>query len=319
MRGLVLFFMSLCLIATPLRAWSVDDAFFDEEPPKKEQDWEASLIDDNRAISEWFDGMAEGLDLFLTGKKYTKRKNETRVIVETGLFASEKEPFSDASSFNLNLRLPNFEEYWNLTFSSYDETREHSVTQTNLRQSAREKDYGARLGFFKKLGNVRAAFQPRVSFAGRFKISHSMTFESVAESRTGFRLNPKMQFYADADQGVGIFGAFNFNFPLNRNRRVGITFINEGDYKDRMHLFSVTNGLVIAQKVSSTKLMQYGVYFNSVNEPNYQLAEYILQLNWSHMLYKNMLGYELVPYLNFNRTYSFAGYYGGSVYLRLYF
>ncbi len=281
------------------------------------QDWEESLIDDNRAISEWFDGMAEGLDLFLSGKKYTDRKNETRFTVETGFFYSEKEAFSDATSFNLNLRLPNVEEYWNLTFSTYDESQERSATQTTLRRSARERDYGARLGFFKKLGNVRTAFQPRLGFAGRFQISHSLTFESIAEQPHGYRVNPKLQFYADADRGVGVFQAFNLNFSLTRTW--DITLIYEGDYEDRSHLFAVTHGFSLGQRLAINKVLNYGLYLNFSNDPNYQLAEYVAQISWNHMIYKNIFSYEIVPFVNFNRIYDYAGYGGGNVYLRIYF
>lgn len=310
MQPLIVLLSVLFLVSSPVRAQLI------KEDPKP-KDWETSLMDDNRAISEWFDGMAEGLDLFLAGKKYSQRKNETRMTVETGLFYSEKSAFSDSTSFNLNLRLPNVEEYWHLTFSSYDETKERSATQTYLRQASRERDYGARVGFFKKLGNIRTSFQPRLGFAGRFKISHSLAFESIAERPNGYRVNPKLEFYADADEGAGIFGAFNFNFTLARNW--GLTFINEGDYKDRPHLFSVTNGMFLGQRFSEAKLLNYGVFFGSTNEPNFQLAEYVVQVQWNHMLYKNIFGYEVIPYLNFHRDYGFVGYTGLTVYLRVYF
>ncbi|KYG65766.1 hypothetical protein AZI86_01430 [Bdellovibrio bacteriovorus] len=310
MRRLVFLLSALFLVSPPAMA-----QLLKEDPHRKA--WDESLMDDNRAISEWFDGMAEGLDLFLAGKKYSERKNDTRFEVETGLFYSEKTAFSDATSFNLNLRLPNVEEYWHLTFSSYDETKERSATQTYLRQEARERNYGARVGFFKKLGNIRTSFQPRLGFAGRFQISHSLTFESVAERPNGYRVNPKLEFYADAAEGAGIFSSFNFNFHLSHN--LSLTFINEGDYKDRSHQFAVTNGVSLGQRFSATKLMNYGVFFNFSNEPNYQLAEYILQPSWNHMLYKNMFGYEVVPYLNFNRDFDYAGYYGIMTYLRFYF
>lgn len=310
MRPLIFLFSALTLASLSAQA-----QLLKEDPHRK--DWEESLMDDNRAISEWFDGMAEGLDLFLAGKKYTRSKNDTRLTVETGLFYSEKAVFSDATSFNLNLRLPNVEEYWHLTFSSYDETKERGVTQTYLRQSARERDYGARVGFFKKLGNVRTSFQPRLGFAGRFKISHSLSFQSVAEKSDGYRVNPKLEFYADADEGTGIFGSLNFNFVLTPTW--GITYINEGDYKDRTHVLTMTHGTSLGHRLSEAKQFNSGLFFNLTNEPNYQLYEYLLQFSWNHMVYKNMFSYEIIPYLDFHRDYGFVGYTGITTYLRIYF
>lgn len=270
-------------------------------------DWEQSLIDHNIAISKWLDGAAESLDLFLAGERLTDKRNDTQVVIETSAFYSEREGFNDATSFGINLRLPNVEEYWQLTFTSYDETRERGVRNSYLRQTGREQDFGASVGFFKRLGNVRTAFRPRVSFSGAPRISHSLSFESVAE-KTFYRINPKLEFYADAGRGTGIFQAVNFNFQLNDV--LSLTLINEGDYEDRSHIYSVSNGLSLGQWVDSRSSIAYGVLFNSKNQPNYQLAEYIFSVGWTHIIYKNILDFELIPYLSFSRDFNYVGNYG---------
>lgn len=269
-----------------------------------DETWEQSLISDNIAISNWFDGIAEGIDLFLAGKKMTNRKNETKVIIEPSFYYSKKDGYSDATTFAVNLRLPNVEEYWQLTFSSYDETKERGVSQGYLRQTARDRDYGATLGFFRNLGKVRASFQPRISFAGRFKISHSAIFESVAE-HDGYRVNPKFELYADADKGTGIFQALNFNIQLSRI--LSVTFVNEADYEDRIHYLTVTNGVAFGHWLNPDMQLGYNLFFTSINRPNYQLEQYVFSLSWTHILYKNILDYQIIPHLDFSQDDWYTG------------
>ena len=272
--------------------------------PEATETWEQSLISDNIAISQWFDGIAEGIDLFLAGKKMTSRRNKSRLVIEPSFYYSEKDGYSDATAFSINLQLPNVEEYWQVTFSNYDETKERGVSNSYLRQTAREKDYGATFGFFRKLGNIRASFQPRIGFSGTPKISNALIFESVAEKK-GYRVNPKLEFYADADKGTGVFQALNFNIQLTK--KVGLTFVNEGDYEDRTHLFTVTNGVALGQWLTPTMSLSYNIFVTSINQPNYQLQEYVFSVIWSHILYKNILDYQLIPHLDFHQDQGFAG------------
>ncbi len=97
------------------------------------------------------------------------------------------------------------EKYWQLTFTSYDESEDRGVRNRYLRQTPRERNYGASFGLFKKLGEVRTAFRPRLSFEGNPAISHSLSMESVAEKKRGYRINPKLEFYANPTKGAGAF------------------------------------------------------------------------------------------------------------------
>lgn len=265
--------------------------------------WEQSLIRDNMYISEWFDGMAEGLDLFLVGRKMTDRRNETTVVLESNNYYNEKDSYRSAFNLNVNLRLPNFEEYWQITFTSYDENEDRGIANSYLRRTPRDQEYGARLGFFRKLGNVRAAFQPRVTFAGTPKISHSVSFESIAENHE-VRINPKLEFYASADKGPGVFQAINFNFEINKY--YSITQINEGDYEDRSHVYNITNGVALNHWINRVSFMNYNFFVLSQNRPNYQIAEYIVSVAWNHQLYRNVFDYQLIPNISFSRDYNFV-------------
>ncbi len=126
--------------------------------------WEQRAIDSNIRVSRWFDSVAEYIDLFVAGRRVTTRRNETSVRIENSSVYKEGIGYTNGTSYGINLRLPNVEEYWSLKFASYDEEEERRTSESvQYRQRLRSQNYGATIGFFRRIGNVRASFQPRKS------------------------------------------------------------------------------------------------------------------------------------------------------------
>lgn len=274
-----------------------------------EEEWELMLMDSNRAIAEWFDGFVEGVDLFLVGKRITDRPNSSSIRIENSTFSSEGVAPQNVTSLSINPRLVNLEEYLHLKFTTYDE-RENSrgVQNRYLRNTPREKNYGATIGLFRKLGNIRTAFQPRIELQDPLKVSHSLSFESIAEIKNFYRLNPKLELYASPSRGVGTYQSINVNFDLSKN--YSLTFINEGDYQEKSHLFAVTNGISLGELLTDTSSMTYTFLFVSNNQPKYHLDAYTLSVAYGQTLYDGMLDYSLVPHLDFLASKRFKGNFG---------
>lgn len=263
------------------------------------------MIESNIDISQWFDGVANGLDLFLVGENLTTRKNETRLKIDNYTIANQGDRTKNSTSVNLDLRLPNVEEYWQLKFTSYDEgEQKRAVQRTPLKKTSNQQNYGASLGLFKKLGNVRTAFQPRITLQDPLKVSHSISFESIADFKK-YAVNPKLEFFANPDIGTGVFLALNINFILTKN--VSLTLINDGEYQEKAHLFSVSNGFSLGQSISEKTSFSYNLMFDSNNRPNYHLDAYTFSYIWSHILYKKILDFQTGPYLLFSKDKSFVG------------
>lgn len=271
---------------------------------KKEETLEEIFIRRNIQISEWFDGVAEGLDLFLVGEKVTNRPNESSLRLENSTTVREREGMNNSFGIGVNLRLPNVEDYWQLKFTNYDERRDRRETRREfLRQEQRPRSYGATVALFKKLGDIRTSFQPRVELEDPFRISHTLIFESIADLRT-YQVNPKLEFFANPDQGVGAFVGLNLNFILSRVFTV--TLVNEGEYGEKSHSFGVTNGISLGQEVQRRKSsLSYGLYTNSSNREVYHLESYTFAVTWNDLVYKKIFDYQVTPHLLFARIYDF--------------
>lgn len=306
-------FQIKCTIATACIAVQLchlpvfaDDEKSDLQKRREENETvEQKFIDSNIAISNWLDGAAEGLDLFLVGKKLTNAKNETAVRIENSTYTMEGANLTNATSLNVNLRLPNLEEYWQLKFTTYDETEERrSVKSGYLRQTPREQNLGATVGLFRKLGNVRTSFQPRIGLQDPLKVSHSLKFESIVDNKN-YKINPKVELYADADKGTGIYWNLNFNFELNP--LWSFTLINEANYEDKTHLYSAGNGFSFGNYINETTTMGYTLIFTSLNQPSYHLESYSASVSWNQLVYKKILDYQIIPHLDFAKDRSFKG------------
>lgn len=276
----------------------------DNSPPKEEKSLEENFIETNIAVSHWFDGVAEGLDLFLAGKRLTNQRNETRVRVENSSYWIEHDKnLHNTTSIAVLPKLPNLEKYWMLKFTSYDERAENrGVANDYLRQRPRQTNYGATIGVFKKLGDVRTAFQPRIELQDPLRVSHSLIFESVADMKT-YEINPKIEFWATPTRGTGIFQALNFNF--HPSKRYTLTWVNEGDYEEKTHIYRVTNGLSLGQLLTAKTSLSYNAFYFSLNQPNYHLQAYSFSVSWNEILYKNMLDYQIIPHVDFDRDNGF--------------
>lgn len=286
--------------------------------PPPISDWDRYFIEKDLAVARWFDGAADSIDLFLVGKRLTDKPNNTQVNIENSTFSREAESVNNTSSFNINLRLPNLEEYWQLKFTSYDEQQEARQVQNGyLRQTPRERNLGASVGFFRKLGNIRTAFQPRIGLGNNpFKVSHSLSFESIVDYKY-FQFDPRIEFYAKPDDGTGVFVRMNFNYVLSPI--YSLTLTNEGEYHERLHLFTGTNGLTLGQFINDRNSMSYSVFLSSDNRPGYYLTGYSLVMSYSHLIYKKMLDVQFVPHLDFPADHNFRRIAGITVNFNLYF
>lgn len=263
------------------------------------------MIRGNIVVSEWLDGVAEAIDLFLTGKKLSKQPNETRVRIENSSISSEGEGIDNRTSLNVQLRLPNVEEYFQLKFTSYDEQEERSLRRRYLRQTTRRQNYGASLGFFRNIGKVKTVFQPRIQLKNPLYIQHSLRFETLIEMRRS-DLNPKIEFFADPDKGTGVFNQLNLNIYLNKKWMT--TLITETEYDDKqIPHFSATDGFSFTHTISPKKFMTYHLLFESQNHPNWHLDNYDVGVGWNQQIYRQILDYQILPHLNFSKERHFKG------------
>ncbi len=285
--------------------------------PLVEPNFEQRMIQKNIQVSEWFDGVAEGIDLFLVGKQTTRNRNKTRVTLEHTTYSFENKSLKNNFSLGIFPRFPNLEKYWALKFTSYDEKENRRGARANyVGQNTRRQNYGATVAWYRKIGNIRTSFEPRIELQDPIKISHSLSFDSSAQFEK-FEIRPKLELYASAKRGPGFYQGLNFNYFLSKMWTMSL--INQGDYVDNKRTLTVNNGISFGQEVSKKTTMSYTFMATSINRPSYHLNGYNVSVSFNEMVYKKIFDYTIIPYVEFLEPNSFAGQVGGILNLRLMF
>ena len=102
-----------------------------------------------------------------------------------------------------------------------------------------------------------------------------------------------------------MFTAINVNFLLNDVW--SLTLINDGEYLDKTHLFSVSNGVSLDESLSERASLSYELIFDSNNQPSYHLNAFSLSVGFHHLIYKKILDYTCGPNLIFASEVNFRG------------
>lgn len=278
-----------------------------EEEKKSEESWtwEQAFIRSNLYMANVFDSAAEKIDLFLSRRDKTEHRNDTSVRIINSSNSSEGQTVTNYSYLNVNLRLPNLEEYWQVKFSSYNEEEANRGVQKGyLRTTPIEQSYGATVGLFRKLGNIRTSFQPRIELQDPLKVSHSLRFDSVADLKT-YEVNPKLEFFASPDKGTGIYGGVNVKFVLSKY--YDLLVINEGEYQEKSATFSSNSGFSVQQVLNDKQSVAFNLFINSNSRTAYHLESYSFSVSWNEVVYKKILEYQIVPHLDFGLPNSFKG------------
>lgn len=283
----------------------IEDTTFEEE-----------MLSTNRNISNWFDQVADSVDLFLVGRRVTTKPNNSRIVFENTTYSRETSNLTNLTNLSINPAFPNLEKYWNLKFTTYDDTTITRGEEKGYARAAPKQNYAATIGLFRKFDDVRIAYEPRIEIRGEPQLSHFLSFDTVADY-TWFRFNPKIRPFASSIYGTGVFQALNFSFDVSPNYSLG--WINEGEYEDRTTLFSVTNGFSLAHALTDKTAIAYGISFYSTNKPVYHLDAYSISFTWSEAIYKDILDYQITPHIDFTEAEEFRGFFGIIFGFRVYF
>jgi hypothetical protein len=271
---------------------------------------EQRALDASSYLSQKIQAGAEYLDLALAGKKYTDDANTSQASVSQLVSLTEGGVWHNSTDIGLNLRLPNVEKHWQARFSTYDEEQEHrDMNQRIIRTTERPKDPGAALFFFRKLGNVKTTFQPRVELKNPLQVNYVLKFETDAAHKA-FRLEPSAELFADSIKGTGQW--VGMNFFLRPSARWEFTQQNEEEYHASLNTFSTRHGFTVDYALSDDKGLGWATVASSENH-NFHLSNLNFALSYSQQVIPKLLKYSFSPFLGFAKADSFKGKFGVSL------
>lgn len=285
-------------------------ALAENTPQSTTDNWTfTSEVDETREnVGHFVTKIAEGLDHFLIGKKLTRKKNNTQLTLENGVIFKEGSPAEYNLNFNLDLKLPNLEKYWELKFTSYDnQERQRGVQRNYLGQPPKKKKYTAGFSFFnflQALQPIRFDYRPQIYLEDPLNISHSFIFRSTA-TKKNWTFDPVFEFFANPEKATGVFLGLNLTYEFNKTN--SITFINEGEYQEKENVFTATQGYAFGHNLSDTISLSFSNIFVTQTTGSYHLTSFSTAFGYNQLLIKDVLDLQIVPGLLFTKDYGFKG------------
>lgn len=248
---------------------------------------------------------AEQIDVTLAGNRYTNHANDSRLTVSQAITSTEGGIIRNSTNLGVNLRLPNVEKHWQLRFATYDEEKEErNMVQRRVGNAPREREVATSLFFLRKLGDVKVTFQPKLQLKDPLDMSYVLRFDSDAEYKKVFRIEPKLELFADASKGTGEYFSLAFIYQIRKT--LALAFESEEEYTSRDHSFTTRHGLTLDYAHSKTDGFGTALIASSANH-NFHLTGIVYNVSWSHVWYKDLLVSGLSPFISFDKSVAFKG------------
>lgn len=265
---------------------------------------ENAAIEKNKQISKQIDSLADGLDVFLAGERVSKKKNKTSLVLRYIVQKTEYVDLDKQFNVQLQLRLPNTEESWQLIFDNKEEEGFSPLNERGANSVQGGDSYGVGVGYVRKLNKVETLFRPKVKLKDPIETSYNLIFRSKTE-KASYALYPELDFFADSVRGTGQIFSFHVSFPLSE--KFTLRLINEEQYLDLDNLFSTNHGPMLIYTQSDRISYTAAVTAYSTNDPTFHVESYTLGFGRNHILYKNMLHYRINPRWVFAKANNFQG------------
>jgi hypothetical protein len=81
--------------------------------------------------------------------------------------------------------------------------------------------------------------------------------------------------------------------------------VNNFFWNDEDYIIRFENGPSFFQKLSKNAALSYHAHVISLNEPNLYVINYITQVSYRELIYKNWLYFQFTPFINFPRERNF--------------
>lgn len=282
----------------------------------KETTIEQDLIEKNKQISRYFDGLATDIDSLLSSRK-ARPRNQSRVSLVGFANSVEGQGVDPSGHIDVDLRLPNLEQDLKLQFSSYDKEDEFEGLGRNRTDGLpQQQKYGTSVAFARTFKNIRTTLRPRLELKNPLVSSFLLRFDHN-HNFSRWTLRNTLKLFAHSIDGTG--QSISVDFERGLTRSMLFRWFNEQQYLDRDNILYVAQGPMLLMKLNEVMALSYTFSLNSQSRTlldlapakeitqSYHLSGYRSIVSFSHSLYKNVFHYQISPSLSFYKYRNFKG------------
>lgn len=259
----------------------------------------------HETVSERVLRFSDGIDEFFADSKHEKIKNKSKMKLSFDTHFREGRGPYITPEIDFRLVLPRTERKLQLFIENEDSDNGSDTSQSPVAASSNsqeDNDLTAGLKYVVEKSGIQFSSGsgiivsvPIVVFA-KFSASKSIKF-------TEWIL--KIQEQVKWVNNNGITSNLDLDFDKRLTRKHILRMVNNTFWNDQDYIVRFENGPSLFHSINRKIAMAYHAHIITVNEPQFAVANYLLQVTYRQKLYGNWLYMNLSPFVNFPRTENF--------------
>jgi len=240
-------------------------------------------------VTKKSNNLANRLDSFFADERADDEFGRSRIRLRSAYTLRERDPGKMRNQYRINLKLPHLEDKFRFKYKKEKKVGQKSTSQEPPPLINENWIFNADSG-------VSAAIPPRLVLRARAR-------KNIATTNWIHRFSEQLTYITDRS-GLTEETSFNSDFGINEN--LLFRFVNRKTWRVLKKEFFTSHGPTLIHQLTEKDALNYSFLLNSVIEQkSWFLNGYTFSVNYRRDLYKDWLFLDVIPGIDFPKTWSF--------------
>lgn len=267
-----------------------------------------SLVDRyHQRFSKGILAFSDGIDDFFADSQHQELENRSKLIIQFDTFFREAKGPVVVPDINFNLVLPKTQKRLRLFVENENQdTRSETSKASNQQQNTdrpNESNSAAGVRYLVEKSGIKF-YQDTgiiVTIPPNFFIRLGAK-KSIEYTKWVLKIHERVRWV----NTTGLTSDLDLDFDRRLTRKHILRFVNNFFWNDTTYAIRFENGPSLFHKIDRNKALSYHAHVISINEPDFLVTNYTLQVSYRQRLYKKWLFMDVRPFINFPRERNFA-------------
>ena len=269
------------------------------------EDSELNTIDEtHKDISEYIIDITESIDEYFANGRYSEMTNESQLRLSMLVRFRESVHPEYEPDINFRMDVPRTQKRLQLVIepSDSDERSATSDSQEGRRGSKNANSTNAGLRYVIDATGIKFSSGTGIILG----IPTKLFVRGTARKEIKFsdwRLKVEEELlWINTD---GLSSEFDADFHKDLSKTLEFKIVNNATWDEEDEIIEFENGPSLFQTITDRKGISYHAHVFTVNKPNIEVSNYLLQITYTQNLFKKWIFGNFSPFINFPRTNNF--------------
>lgn len=250
---------------------------------------------------------SDSIDGFFADSQHSELENKSKLIIQFDTFIREGRGPVVVPDVNFRLILPRTQKRLRLFVENENQDRRSETSKAVATQTQQDRPNennsaaGVRylveksgINFYQDTG-VIVAIPPQAFIRVGAK-------KSIEFTEWVLKIHERIRWVNTS----GVSSDLDLDFDKRLTRKHILRFVNNAFWNDQDYTIQFENGPSLFHQIDKDKALSYHAHVLSVNEPDFLVTNYILQVSYRQKVYSDWLYMDVTPFINFPRENNFG-------------